>query len=840
MKTVIILSLLSLLLSINTNAQNTIEGRVTDRETRQPLEGATVTLQRGMEGVVINYALTDADGCFRMNATSTADMKIAVLYLGYQKKLIPALFGKPMKIELTQDAILLKEVQIRPGRIWGRQDTLKYDLTRFASSKDRTVSDVLKKLPGINVEENGTIKYNGKSISNLYVEGMDVSGGRYNQINNNLKADAVQSAEVIEGHQPIKSLRGKTFTDDVALNLKLKPEVRSKWIYTIMAGAGYGDDVLYDVSANALQLGRNRQTIYNYKANNTGKDMLSEQQELATGNSFDRVTDSGTPSFLPLPEPVMPLSQKRLLFNETHTVAANRLYRLNEDKQLRLRLGFVHDRTIHQQGTDETYYFSQDTVRTAHNEDYRLRTDCLNGELNYENNTAEQYTRDNLVFTGAWREGEALISGDETLWQNIKHSQLEVKNYFSRLYTGEKNTWGLRSFIRYSYMPETLEISSPVIESMAVHNAYTDNSVYCMRKKNGVVYRITGGVCGELSSVRHTGTYSANRYQLYATPHIEWEKNDFLLTASTAAQWNHIPSHAYLVFCLAPSLYLRYKFTPRWKMSLSGNLNKTQGGLDAIYPVLYRKDYRTVVQNAGIVPESTQQFYSFYLEYKNAVKEFFWTANLTYIHTDRNLLAERNYVDGLFRLSSSECPNSSKDYTFHSVFSKGVYEWNLKTSLDVVLSRSEGKLLNEAVIQTYRYDNLRAEPKVIWSPFSFFEAEYKAVVGCGVSKIGKDTSLVPLWDVSQRITLGLGLHDTDLLLSGEHVYNDLSSTQHLNTWLADASLVHKAGKWRFSASVTNLFDKKQYSYTLYSAVQSCTSWVKLRPREFLLSAEYQW
>lgn len=65
---------------------------------------------------------------------------------------------------------------------------------------------------------------------------MDVSGGRYNQINNNLKADAVQAAEVIEGHQPIKSLRGKTFTDDVALNLKLKPEVRSKWIYTVMAG----------------------------------------------------------------------------------------------------------------------------------------------------------------------------------------------------------------------------------------------------------------------------------------------------------------------------------------------------------------------------------------------------------------------------------------------------------------------------------------------------------------------------------------------------------------------------------------------------------------------------
>ena len=80
--------------------------------------------------------------------------------MGYRKKTVPVLAGRPLTIELEQEAIMLKEVQIRSGRVWGRQDTLKYDLTRFASSKDRNVSDVLKKLPGINVEENGTIKYN--------------------------------------------------------------------------------------------------------------------------------------------------------------------------------------------------------------------------------------------------------------------------------------------------------------------------------------------------------------------------------------------------------------------------------------------------------------------------------------------------------------------------------------------------------------------------------------------------------------------------------------------------------------------------------------------------------
>ncbi|WP_455673639.1 carboxypeptidase-like regulatory domain-containing protein [Phocaeicola sp.] len=846
MKTAIILSLLGLFFGVNTNAQNTIEGRVTDRETHQPLEAATVTLQQGTEGVVINYTLTDDDGRFRLAASSQIDMKISVLYLGYKKEFFPALFSKPMNIELVQDAILLKEVQIRPGRVWGRQDTLKYDLTRFASSKDRNVSDVLKKLPGINVEENGTIKYNGKTISNLYVEGMDVSGGRYNQINNNLKADAVQVAEVIEGHQPIKSLRGKTFTEDVALNLKLKPEVRSRWIYTMAAGTGYGDEALYDASVNALQLSREQQTVYTYKANNTGRDMLSEQKELATGNSFDRVADDGALSFLPLPELAMPLSQKRLLFNETHTAVANRLYRLDEDRQLRFRLGYVHDHTVQQQGSDETYYFAQDTIRTVYNQGYRLKTDCLNGELNYENNTATRYTRENLVFTGAWKDGFSSVSGDEMLFQRVKHTQLEVKNYFSQLYTRDKYTWGIRSFIRYSHLPQSLNIcrvnsQRPTeIEKMNIHNVYTDNSLYWMRKKNRVNYQVTTGFRGELSSVNYNGSYFANRYQVYAIPRIEWERNDFQLTASATTQWNCLPEHSYHQFYLAPSLYLRYKFTPRWKISLSGSLNQMQGGMEDLYPMEYREDYRTTVQHPGIVSESTRQLYSFYLEYKNAIKEFFWIASLTYTHTARNLMTERNYEEGIFHLSSFVHRNFFRGYTLNSLLSKGVYDWNLKASLEMILSRNEGKQLNEGTVQNYRYDYLRAEPKLIWAPSPLFEAEYKVAVTCSTSRIGADTRLEPLWNVSQSLTLNMGWHDTDLQLSGEHFYNDLGNAQHLNTWLADVSLIHKTGKWRFSASVINIFDKIKYSYTLYSAIQSYTSWVKLRPREFLLSAQYQW
>ena len=886
MKTAIILSLLSFLLHIHTNAQNTIKGRVTDKVTRQPLESATVTLQQRGDGNIINYALTDADGRFQLSFSSLKDRTITVFYMGYRKKTIPVLISRPLTIELEQEAVLLKEVQIRPGRVWGRQDTLKYDLTRFTSSKDRNVSDVLKKLPGINVEENGTIKYNGKVISNLYVEGMDVSGGRYNQINNNLKADAVQAAEVIEGHQPIKSLRGKTFTDDVALNLKLKPEVRSQWIYTVMAGGGYGEKALYDASFNVLQLSRNRQTVYTYKANNIGRNLFSDQQKLASGNSFDRVTDSNLPIFLPLPEPAVPLSQKRLLFNETHTASANRLYRLDEEKQLRFQLGYIHDRTTRQYGSEEIYYFAQDTVHTATNRHDRLKTDCLNAEVNYEDNTVSRYTREKFSFAGTWKSGVSDITGDNVIFQKIKNSQWELKNYFNQLYTKEKYTWGIRSYIRYTHLPALLTVihrNLPVssadnrliatcihrrdelnlpdninentyrtvtgqtyesipteYEEMNIDNAYTDNALYGMRKKNGVNYQLTGGFRGELSSVRQENSYSAPRYSFYTIPRIEWERTDFLLTAAATVWWNRLPKQSYSRFYAAPSLYFRYKFSPCWKMSLSGSLDESEGGIQDIYPFHYREDYRTVVKHTGKVAVTVRQLYTCYLEYKNTVKEFFWTLSASYSHNRYNLMAERNYKDGNFYLSSVERNHSSYSYALNTIGSKGVYDWNLKTSLELTLARNEGKQLNENIVQNYRYDYLRVEPKIVWAPSALFEVEYKATVSCGGSGIGEDTRLDPLWDVAQRLTLSLGFHDTDFRLSGEHFYNDLSKDQHLNTWLADVSLIHKSGKWRFTASAMNLFNKEQYRYTLYSAVQSYTSWVKLRPREFMVSVQYQW
>lgn len=145
----------------------------------------------------------------------------------------------------------------------------------------------------------------------------------------------------------------------------------------------------------------------------------------------------------------------------------------------------------------------------------------------------------------------------------------------------------------------------------------------------------------------------------------------------------------------------------------------------------------------------------------------------------------------------------------------------------------------QSLLQTYRYDYLKVEPKLIWSPAEVFEAEYHATVGYGGSKIGSDTHLTPLLDFVQRLRLTFSIGQVDLCLSGEHYRNDLGEGTHLNTVFADASLIYKTKRWRFEANLNNLFNKKEYAYTTYSATQSYTSRLNIRPREAMITMNYQ-
>lgn len=833
-----ILSVWLLLLCLPMQAQ-TLSGIVIDAETGKPMEAVMVSVLRG--GQMIDYALTNAKGQYYLPWKYDGTLQVSASMLGYKRETHHISAAGLQNFALQTEAILLKEVQIRPGRVSTHKDTVRYDLAKFASSKDVHIKDVLKRLPGVDVEESGQVKYKGKPIDHFFVESMDVTGGRYNQINNNLSAKAVKSAEIMENYQSVKALKGKINSEEVALNLKLDPKVRDQWIMNITLGTGWSDGtkendgsenkdkVLWEGSVNALQLGKGKQSLYNYKTNNNGTDLSTEQTQFSNDNRMNaRVSP-----ILAQPAISAPLDKQRLLFNETHTVNGNRMYKWNDERSLRLQAGYTHDQINQKRGNTLFYYQPDDTISLNETYHYRMLSDDAYAELHYEDNSRGRYLSNRFKV-----EGETGRGTSQELQQQIHTSQLKANNLLHLLRNKEKNTWEFNSFLQYSLLPSSLQTKDGK-DKYRQQSLYTDNSASYLHKHNGFAQQCEAGIQGEWSKfAQNSYTLSADvsNLSIYLTPHLQLERGKWFGSLSLPIRGKRYLGPKENYFLYSPSLYLRCRVDYHWKFSLFANLNRSAGSSIDLYPFSYRTDYRTWRNNNGLSPVSLSQNYQIYGEYKNTVQEFFVTASLHYYHSRQNVLYEQSVSQDSIIYTRHHLPNQIEAWSVSSTLSKGFYDWHLKTSLELSLNRSTGQQLTNSLLQTYRYDYLKAEPKITWSPAESFDAEYHATIDYGGNKIGADTHLSPLLNFVQRLHLTFGIGPVDLRLSGEHYRNDLGSGTHLNTVLADAALIYKVKKWRLEAELNNLFNKREYAYTIYSTTQSYTSRLDIRPREVMVKA----
>lgn len=140
----------------------------------------------------------------------------------------------------------LPEVTVKVKPIQQNGDTIKYNVASFQGKEDHYLEDVLKKLPGIEVAENGTISYRGNSINHLNIEGQDLLGNRYNQATRNLPVDAVAQVQIMENDQPVRALKDRKPSERATLNIKLKSGYKLKPFGEFQGGIGGFDNTLWD------------------------------------------------------------------------------------------------------------------------------------------------------------------------------------------------------------------------------------------------------------------------------------------------------------------------------------------------------------------------------------------------------------------------------------------------------------------------------------------------------------------------------------------------------------------------------------------------------------------
>lgn len=238
-------------------------------------------------------------------------------------------------------------------------------------------------------------------------------GTQYGVANNNISADKVQSVQVMENHQAVKSLRGVSFSEQAALNLVLKDDAKAVWTGSADLGLGYGDDLLYDCRLMGMRFNKKFQTLMMYKNNDIGKRLDNEVLDLAALLKGRTGTESGILSMMSVGAP--DLAEDRYTFNHSHLVAGNWLWKTGKDSELRLQGNGFIDITDMQSYRSSTYLTLADLPVIIEEQNVTNTRSEWKGEANYQYNGSKTYIKNNvrgyLISTKAWVTCSTMTSG---------------------------------------------------------------------------------------------------------------------------------------------------------------------------------------------------------------------------------------------------------------------------------------------------------------------------------------------------------------------------------------------------------------------------------------------
>lgn len=294
------ITLLFILLSTVSFAQNIRFEGVVLESGKTPLEMANIMAVNQATKGMDAYAITNDKGRFVLNLKANATYTIKLSYIGMQNKEITVTTkaeNMVQNISMEPGGIQLDGVEIvREMPVSIKGDTIVYNADSFKSGTERKLEDVLKKLPGVEVNADGEVEVEGKKVSKLMVEGKDFFDGDTKLGVKNIPADAIDKVQVLRNYNENSILKGvENNQDNVAMNIKLKDGKKNFWFGDMTAGAGNSKRYIINPKLFYYNPKYSVNIISNF--NNTGELPLTIQDYFKMTGGFRNFMSKGGSSF---------------------------------------------------------------------------------------------------------------------------------------------------------------------------------------------------------------------------------------------------------------------------------------------------------------------------------------------------------------------------------------------------------------------------------------------------------------------------------------------------------------------------------------------------------------
>lgn len=829
------------LLSASAADPGELRGTVVDADTDEPVVGCIVKSKGA-------FTSTDKDGHFAITPNAGAD-SISFRFMGYESCSLPVTADISC-VRLNPKATQLNDVIVEAPDIYAKGDTLVFNVAKYANAKDNAIIDVIKRLPGIKVEEDGTIKYQGKPINKFYLDGNDFIGGQYGLATNNISHKDVASVEVMENHQPIKALEGIEFPEEAGINLKLKEDARSRWVGVAQAAAGV-QPFLYDGSLYTMRIAPKNQNIITLKADNTGWNPANEIQEHDFDDMFSSdYTSTLWPEYISADIVNAPLSEKRTRDNLSWLANAITAWK-SGDTSMRLKLNYMGDRLDYNSGMT-TDYFSSQIPRFVQNNSQRAQTHDISAQFFSQTNKRGYFMKEKLSVTGTWDRSISNITGSDGLIQRVNRRSISVNNDLKLVKRNDKKLFTLISRNTFEHHPDRLIVAGEedAEQRLGVTDVRSTTETKFGKMKRFWKFYLSGGLdidyhrmnstLNGLGEFDNNGLHEALLSYLYATPQVEYERNGWRASLKMPLKWLNCSlagQHDYVNF--TPGLYIRRQMTAKSDISASVDysLGSPQPYLNISAPVL--SDYRNlfIADNPDKYSHNVAATLSY--RYRNPLKSLFFNLSAAYKHDRSSLMANQLFMGDLIVSTYCDRLNDSDYWHVKGGFSKGLGHSKMVTGCDIDASAASASSMRDNEVIPYRRIAVGVKPYFKGSITRWFSANYE--VSYGFSELDIDDIANRCHNIRQNFFVTLIPNDNvQLTMGAEHFLTRFPERNTASLVLLDASAVWRFnGKVRLSLTANNLLNSRHYRYLNYGTLSRSEHHFQIRQRSILASVQYR-
>lgn len=424
-------NLLFILFSISTFSQ-TIKGTITDSTGVVPFVNVLIKKTES-PNIIFQFTTTDENGFFSIKLKEKPELLfIEFTSLAHEPKNIylKNFIFKENELELNEQLgsriTKLKEIILEAKvAVQVKKDTVTYDPNSFKDGTERVVEDLLKKLPGVEVKEDGEIKYKGKSIKKLLLDGDDLFESQYKIGSKNINVNMIDKVQGIENYDENSLLKGIRDSDDVVLNLVLK---KGKTDLSGNANLGYGYETNLDNSISAVLVNSKIKGFGVLSHNNIGQN--NTPYEIETDfQSFDTNEDQYAKSLINQGSFSSVLDSKFHRLNNNFYVNGNALIKVKKKSSLKFNFGFYDDKLNRLNQNNSYFSIANDNFFIKENNIISKKPTLYDAKLYFSNKEKTNFHWDYLSKFNFSK----TVFLDNSLNNNIaQNNQVNSENLFIR------------------------------------------------------------------------------------------------------------------------------------------------------------------------------------------------------------------------------------------------------------------------------------------------------------------------------------------------------------------------------------------------------------------------